>query len=85
MPGVLTLALALSPAALPQAPPPAGAPVGYPYAISTTDPATYPGWWSADQPYSLPLPIRIHAIQITIRLWDVNTKQTRQSSIVVDL
>jgi len=29
--------------------------------------------------------IRIVAIQITMRVWDANTKQTRQSSIVVDL
>lgn len=29
--------------------------------------------------------IRIQAIQITLRIWDTNTKQTRQTSIVVDL
>ena len=29
--------------------------------------------------------IRILALQITIRIWDSNTKQTRQTSIVVDM
>jgi prepilin-type N-terminal cleavage/methylation domain-containing protein len=29
--------------------------------------------------------IRLVAIQITMRIWDANTKQTRQTSIVVDL
>lgn len=29
--------------------------------------------------------IRIMAVQITIRIWDVNTRQTRQSSVVVEL
>lgn len=29
--------------------------------------------------------VRIVAVQISIRIWDVNTKQTRQSSVVVDL
>jgi hypothetical protein len=66
-------------------PPPAGGPVGYPYAISDTDPTTYSGWYSANQEFSLPLPIRIHAIQITIRVWDQKTEQSRQVSIIQDM
>jgi type II secretory pathway pseudopilin PulG len=52
----------------------------------------YTSWATPSTPKSIPLfqnssggTIRIVAIQITIRIWDQNTKQTRQSSLVVDL
>jgi type II secretory pathway pseudopilin PulG len=66
-------------------PPPAGGPVGYPYAIPDPPNSTYPGWYSEGQEFSLPLPIRIHAIQITIRVWDQKTEQSRQVSIIQDM
>jgi type II secretory pathway pseudopilin PulG len=55
-------------------------------------PYDYSGWATPGQPYSIPLyqnangqKIQIVAIQITIRIWDANTMQTRQTSLVVDL
>jgi len=58
------------------------------------DPVT-PLWRSVSPPQNTTIPlyqssttgdkIRIIAVQISIRIWDVNTKQTRQSSVVVDL
>lgn len=50
------------------------------------------GWWPElngsavpPQPYHLPLPIRIYALQITIRIWDAKTEQTRQVTIIQDM
>jgi hypothetical protein len=40
---------------------------------------------TAGQPTSLPLPIRILAIQITLRVWDERTQQTRQMTITQDM
>jgi hypothetical protein len=64
--------------------PPAGAPVGWPYEYVAADPL-YPGWYSPNQEYSLPLPIRIHAIKITIRVWDPKTEQSREVSLIQDM
>ena len=55
-------------------------------------PGPTPLWAQRNQATSVPLyqnangtKIRLLALQITIRIWDGNTKQTRQSSVVVDL
>ncbi len=52
----------------------------------------YSGWSTAGAATSAPLyqnaqgqNLQILAIQITIRIWDSNTKQTRQTSLVVDM
>jgi type II secretory pathway pseudopilin PulG len=53
----------------------------------------YSGWAARNTLPSIPLwmnpatgeKIRLLAIQITIRIWDDNTRQTRQTSLVVDL
>jgi hypothetical protein len=53
----------------------------------------YSGWSTTNKRTSIPLltstvtgeKIRLLAIQITIRIWDAITSQTRQTSIVVDL
>src|SRR5262249_25644370 len=40
---------------------------------------------AAAQAQRVPLPIRILAVKITIRVWDARTKQTQQISIIQDL
>lgn len=55
-------------------------------------PGTTEGWNSGEgtmtdpnQPISMPLRIRVLALQITIRIWDQKTEQTRQVSIVQEM
>jgi hypothetical protein len=45
----------------------------------------YANWGMAGTATSLPLPIRILALQITLRIWDDRTQQTRQMTIVQDM
>lgn len=53
----------------------------------------YSGWAFPGTPSTIPmwkntitgLPIQIKAIQVQIRIWDVNTQQTRQVTIVQDM
>jgi type II secretory pathway pseudopilin PulG len=45
----------------------------------------YPGNVATGQPLPSQLSIRILAIQITLRIWDTQTRQTRQTSIIVDM
>jgi type II secretory pathway pseudopilin PulG len=64
---------------------------------TSDDVCDYSGWNTATTAQSIPLyvqqrpppfpqdKIRILAIQITVRIWDLNTKQSRQTSIVVDM
>src|SRR5262249_39644178 len=73
---------------------PAGANPGWPY--FRDEPNNIEGWWpyipynpstapNGAQPYHMPLPIRILAIQITVRIWDQKTEQTRQVSIIQNM
>jgi type II secretory pathway pseudopilin PulG len=57
-----------------------------------TDIADYTRWNQINQPETIPIyalggqqPIRIRAIQITLRIWDGKSKQSRQVSIVQDM
>jgi len=43
------------------------------------------GWNANGQNYSLPLAIRIYSLQITIRVWDQRSEQTRQVSIIQEM
>ncbi len=55
----------------------------------------YSGWASRDTDQTIPMyhndasvdpnPIRIRAIQITLRIWDSRTKQSRQVSVIQDM
>jgi type II secretory pathway pseudopilin PulG len=45
----------------------------------------YSAWATADQNTSLPLQVRILAIQVTLRVWDNRTQQARQTAIIQDL
>lgn len=52
----------------------------------------YSGWKTPGSEATIPLfansgalPLRIRAVQITIRIWDSKTRQARQTSVVVDL
>jgi hypothetical protein len=51
---------------------------------STSNPKTG-GWNTPGTAYSLPLPVRILAIQVTLRVWDNRTQQARQTAIIQDL
>jgi prepilin-type N-terminal cleavage/methylation domain-containing protein len=51
----------------------------------SADPTTYAGWNVPGTATSLPLKLRILAVQITLRVWDARTEQARQMSVIVDL
>ena len=42
----------------------------------------YSSWYVANTPGSVPAPIRIMSLQITLRVWDRKTQQTRQVTLV---
>jgi prepilin-type N-terminal cleavage/methylation domain-containing protein len=45
----------------------------------------YSGWFQQNSPVSAPAPISIKALQITVRVWDKRTQQTRQITMVQDM
>lgn len=51
----------------------------------TLNPYDYRSWATPGTDKSIPLRARVTAIQITIRIWDRRTEQTRQITIVQDL
>jgi type II secretory pathway pseudopilin PulG len=57
---------------------------------SNTLDSTYPNYntqWNTNPPtpYHIPAKIRIRALQITLRVWDLKTKQARQITLVQDM
>jgi type II secretory pathway component PulJ len=47
--------------------------------------APYQGWNAPGTATSLPLKMRVLALQITLRVWDVRTEQARQMSVIQDM
>ncbi|HLN32257.1 MAG TPA: prepilin-type N-terminal cleavage/methylation domain-containing protein [Gemmataceae bacterium] len=45
----------------------------------------YTTWAAPGSPQSLPLPLTIQAIKITLRIWDKKTQRTRQVSFIQDM
>jgi type II secretory pathway pseudopilin PulG len=67
----------------------ANASPAYPNGVSVFDTwskyGNYSNWNTAGTATSLPLKIRILALQITLRVWDQRTQQTRQVTIIQDM
>jgi hypothetical protein len=55
------------------------------WSSAVSPPYDYSGWKNAGGPTSLPLQIRVLALQITLRVWDAKTQQTRQMTITQDV
>ena len=52
---------------------------------AVSPPYDYSTWNTAGSDKSIPLRIRVRALQITIRIWDLKTERTRQVTVVQDM
>lgn len=53
--------------------------------LGTLNPYDYSGWATPGSDKTIPLRVTVTAIQITIRVWDRRTEQTRQITLVQDM